>query len=89
MTDTILIQNGVAHEVFTDRTIKDMTSRRHPDLVAQMVEVDGGVTIGDVWDGRAFTKPVQPPDPPRPRDPLAEIDALRLEVDAIKATRIR
>lgn len=78
MTDTVLIQWGMAHEIFARRTLEEMARRRHPDLVAQMVEVDDdSVVIGDVWDGRRFTKPVIDPPPPPPRDPIAELDALK------------
>lgn len=84
MTDTVLIQHGKAHEIFAGRTLAEMALRRHPDLVAAMVEAaDGSVEVGDVWDGSAFSRPV-PPVLPRGRDVFAEIDALMADVERIK-----
>jgi hypothetical protein len=78
MTDTVLVQDGKAHEIFAGRTLEDMAKRRHPEVVKLMVEVrDGAVELGDVWDGSGFSKPVIPTEPPRPRDPIAELDALK------------
>lgn len=81
MTDTVFIQDGKALEIFTGVTLKEMEARRHPDFVKSMVGVkDGEVELGDLWDGRVFTKPVIPPEEPRPRDPIAELDALKTEL---------
>lgn len=81
MTDTVFIQNGVAQEIFSGKTLKEMEARRHPDLVKAMVEVESGtVEVGDVWNGRAFSKPLPAPSLPASRDPLAELDALKSEL---------
>jgi hypothetical protein len=81
MTDTVFIQDGKAQEIFAGRTLKEMETRRHPDMLKAMVEVkDGEVELGDIWDGRQFANPVIPPEEPRPRDPLAELDALKTEL---------
>jgi hypothetical protein len=60
MVDSILIQNGKAHEIWRGTAKKNLPPL-HADLVAQIVEVpDDTVNGGDLWDGKVFTVPPTP-----------------------------
>ena len=64
MTDSILIQNGKAHEVWRGIAKADLPSF-HRDLVKQIVEAaEGTVNGGDIWDGASFSAPTAPVPPP-------------------------
>lgn len=64
MTDVVLIQNSVAHEIFRNTTLEEVGTRFHADLVAQMVEVaSNSVNDQDVWDGHTFSAPPPLPSP--------------------------
>lgn len=63
MKQTVLIQHGQAHEIWRGGKTR-LTKLFHADLVAQMVETDQPVEVGDLWDGTAFSPP--PAEDPRP-----------------------
>lgn len=54
MTDSILIQNGAAHEIWRGKT-KAQVPPLHEDLVKNIVEVESDtVNENDAWDGEKF-----------------------------------
>lgn len=61
MPDVVLVQNGIAWQVWPGTTIAALAPFYHPSLVAAMVEVPTG-TVQDnyTWDGAKFTAPVAP-----------------------------
>lgn len=64
MTDVVLIQDNVAHEIFQGTTLEEISPRFHADLVAQMVEVPANsVNPNDIWDGHTFSAPPAPAAP--------------------------
>jgi hypothetical protein len=60
MIDSVLVQNGRAHEVLPNKRKTEIVY--HPDLMAQVYEVDGGsVAEGYVFDGTKFLSNDSPP----------------------------
>lgn len=54
MTDSVLIQNGGARQIWRNTT-KTEVPPLHPDLVACIVEVESDtVNENDAWDGEQF-----------------------------------
>jgi len=74
MVDTVLIQNGKAHQVIPGKTKQEVCyvlmegeteprKRFHPDVIASHMEVpEGTVQEGATWDGYTFT--FTNPEPP-------------------------
>jgi hypothetical protein len=59
MTDCILIQHGVAQEIWRNTTLESLKGKFPDGLIAMMVEAPADtVTEGDVWDGSSFSTPV-------------------------------
>lgn len=56
MTDCVLIENGLAHQVWRGKTKAELPPL-HADVLKNIVEVDYLVAEGDVHDGAQFTKP--------------------------------
>lgn len=60
IVDSILIQNGRAHQIWRNATIA-MAPPMTADLMAQIVEFPAGtVNEGDLWDGANFVAPAAP-----------------------------
>lgn len=60
MTDSVLIVNGHAHQIWRGKS-KDDIPPLHPDLVKGIVETDNEVNEGDAYDGASFSKPAVDP----------------------------
>jgi hypothetical protein len=59
MTDCILIQHGVAQEIWRGLSKESLSGKFPEGLLAMMVEAPAGtVNEGDVWDGVSFAPPV-------------------------------
>ena len=73
MSDSILIQNGCAHQIWRG-VAKSALPPMTADLLAAVVEMPADtVNEGYVWNGIAFTAP--PPPPPSPIIPYATFRA--------------
>lgn len=57
MTHSVLIQNGVAHQIWRDTPKRQLKTLFHPDIIKQIVQVTADVEQGDVWDGKVFSRP--------------------------------
>lgn len=65
MVDCVLIQHGVAWEIWRNTRRNDLPPMA-PELFGMVAEVPAGlVNVNDIWDGQNFNSPPVPPAEPR------------------------
>ena len=85
MVDSILVQNGKAHEIWRGIAKSDLPPL-HKDILANIVEApDGTVNEKHLWDGTKFSAPPVPIPPPPKRNLEAELDAEKARASRLEA----
>lgn len=80
MAHSVLIQNGAAWQVW-ENTAKVDLPPMHPSLVEQVIEYDGPVSSGWLWDGAVFTDPTIKTSEQLAEEVRAERDRLLIQSD--------
>jgi hypothetical protein len=71
-----------------DVTATDPTEIFHGDVAAQFVEVPAGTEIGDLYDGKAWSRPAQPAAPAAPPAPYGLLTPMTLYMAFTPGERI-